>query len=293
MVYNPVAGPGKASFFLDDAVCLLQKKKILLTMLRTPFSSQVLFNLISEGAEYVMVSGGDGTVHQVVNCLATHPSPPPLAVLPAGTSNDFALNLRLPSFPAILEKLDFRETTKVDLGLVNDRFFANVASGGLLTDVPHKVDQRLKNNLGKVAYYLQGVAELPNIKTVPTRITCDGRPVFDGEMFLYLILNGRAAGSFSGLAPRAKMDDGKLDLLVFKKCPVPDFLNLFFKVLSGKHTSDPHVLYRQGKVFEISREADIPTDLDGEPGPALPWRVEVLPRKLCVVLAGKADEGHL
>ncbi len=283
LIYNPVSGTGKMAGHLDEVIKLLQEKKMLLLPLRTPLKEEMLESLLAEGLDYVLVSGGDGTIHQVVNILSAYPSSPPVGVIPAGTANDFAVNLGLPGFEETIKTLNFKKSIPVDVGRVGNRYFINVALGGLLTDAPHKVDQRLKNNLGKLAYYLRGVSELPNLRAVSVEIDCSGKSVYHGDIFLYVILNGKAAGNLGNLAPRAALNDGLFDVLIFKKSSVIDAINLFFKVLAGKHIGDPHLLYLQCDNLSIRGAEGIPTDLDGEEGPPLPWQVELLPGKLQIL----------
>jgi diacylglycerol kinase (ATP) len=282
-IYNPVAGTGRMAQYLDEALHILQQKKILALPLRTPVQESVLHALLAEGVDYVLAAGGDGTVHQVVNVLAPYPSPPPLIVMPAGTSNDFAQNLGLPPLEAVLPQLDLLRPAAVDVGLAGSRYFINAATGGLFTDIGYKVDQRLKNNLGRIAYYLQGLADLPDIRSFPAEIAVDGKTVFSGEIFLFLIVNGRTVGSFKDLAPHASPTDGLLDLLVLKRCSLPDFFHLAFKVLAGKHLDDPNLLYLQGSAFTLTGDRDIPTDLDGEKGGPLPWRVKICRQQITVL----------
>jgi diacylglycerol kinase (ATP) len=283
LVYNPVSGTGKMASRLDWFVSHFQKQNIFLVPVRTPFKEEALLSLLKEGFDYVLAAGGDGTLHRVVNCLLKHDSPPPLGLIPAGTANDFAVNLGLPDLETTLKILDFKQTIAVDVGRVGDSHFINVASAGLLTDISYKIDQRLKNNLGRLAYYLHGVAELPNFKSVPVEVKREDKEVFAGEVLLFLILNGRGAGNFRSVAPKAALDDGLLDCIFFKKSPVIDFLNLVFKVAAGKHIDDPNILYLQLDALSVQGDEKIGTDLDGEEGPPLPWQVDVLPRKLQIL----------
>ncbi len=283
LVYNPVSGTGKVASRLDWFVSYFQKKNIILLPVRTPFKQEELLSLLDIGCDFVLCAGGDGTLSRVVNCLLKHPSPPPLGLFPAGTANDFASNLGLPDMDLVLDNLDLKRTMSVDVGKIGDNFFINVASAGLLTDISYKVDQRLKNNFGRLAYYLQGVAELPNFASVHVNVKQEGMDVFTGEILLFLILNGRGAGNISNIAPGALLDDGLLDCLFFKKCSMPDFINLFFKVMAGRHMGDPNILYLQAKSLSIKSSQNIGTDLDGEKGPPLPWQVDVWPQKLKIL----------
>jgi diacylglycerol kinase (ATP) len=283
LVYNPVSGTGKIASRLDRFVNHFQKKNIFIMPVSTPFKEEVLLSLLGEGFEYVLAAGGDGTFHRVVNCLLKHDSPPPLGLIPAGTANDFAVNLGLPDLETTLKVLDFKQTVAVDVGRIGGSCFINVASAGLLTDISYKMDQRLKNTLGRLAYYLKGVAELPNFKSVPVEVKRRDREIFSGEVLLFLILNGKGAGNFRSVAPRASLNDGLLDCIFFKKSPVIDFLNLVFKVAAGKHLDDPNILYVQLDSMSVHSPEKIGTDLDGEEGPPLPWQVDVLPRKLQIL----------
>lgn len=285
LVYNPVSGTGKSVLLLDEIVQYFQSRNMLVIPVRTPYREKTLYGLLDEGVSLVLAAGGDGTIHKVVNSLMKHGAPPPVGVIPLGTVNDFAENFGLSPQKFSLELLDPENQAVVDVGQVAGRYFINVASAGLLSDIAYKVDQRLKNNLGKLAYYLQGVAEIPNFRGVETRLISDGRTVFSGEMLLLLVLNGSRAGGFGGLMPKAELDDGFFDCLVFKKCALTDFINIVFKAMAGKHLEDPNVLYFRARSLEVTGSPDLATDLDGEQGPPLPWQVEVLPGGLKVLTA--------
>ena len=173
-----------------------------------------------------------------------------------------------------------------------DRYFLTVALGGHLIDTWHNVDQKLKNNLGVLAYYLEGIlkgiTEMPRLfKTAEIEIMSAGRTLFHGEVFFFLIFNGRDAGRINGLAPpNASVTDGLLDCIVFKKhsnSSPADFLNLLFKVMTGNYMQDNNVLYLQAEDLYIDGPAECPTDLDGEKGPPLPWQVNVLPGRMEVL----------
>ncbi len=286
LVYNPVSGTGKSVLFLDEAVAHFQSRNMLLIPIRTPYREETLQELLG-GVDLVLAAGGDGTVHRVVNSLMQHGAQPPLGVIPLGTVNDIAENLGFSPQRFDLEMINPESLSLVDVGKVAGRYFANVASAGLLADIAYKVDQRLKNNLGKLAYYMQGVAEIPNFRGVEARFVADGRTVFRGDMLLFLVLNGCGAGGFNGLMPKAKMDDGTFDCLVFKKCALTDFINLVIKAVSGKHLNDPNVLYFRARSLEVAAPPEVATDLDGEQGPPLPWQVEVLPGRLKVLTPRK------
>ena len=280
IVHNPAAGPLKIPGTLDYIQDYLRKRNLQATLLSTPFPREALYRRLQEGADRVLVAGGDGTLNMVVNYLMDWPEPPPLGVLPLGTANDFARGLGIESVAAGLEKAFAGDIIHVDVGSLFGRHFINVAAGGFLCEVAHGTDRRLKKTLGRLAYYLKGLVELSAVEPAEVQVKVDGREVFAGKIFLFLILNSPRAGNFPRLAPHASPDDGKMDLLIIKECPPPELMGVLLKVLSGRHIQDPNILYRKGEAFHMAGPREMVTDLDGEEGPSLPWQVEILPRRL-------------
>ena len=168
-------------------------------------------------------------------------------------------------------------TRPIDLGLVNgEEFFINVASAGVFTSIAHEVDSRQKNALGKIAYYLHGLGELPKFKTVELEVKADGK-IYCLEAFLFLVLNSPSVAGMKKITDAAKIDDGRLDFLALKKSSPRKLLNLTQKLLAGKCVnSDQNVFYLQAKTFEINSSSDLISDLDGEIGDHLPIKVETV-----------------
>lgn len=102
----------------------------------------------------------------------------------------------------------------MDLGRANGRYFANVFSCGLFTDVSQKTPTAWKNNLGKIAYYINGIGDLPRFRKMELSITSDGGD-FRGNAIIFFVFNGRTAGTLP-LAYLSEGDDGLLDILVLK-----------------------------------------------------------------------------
>lgn len=280
IVYNPAAGMLRDPLSLESIKKTLKAKGFSVKILTTPFQKESLLNHLHAGVERVLVAGGDGTLSLVVNHLAQYPDPPPLAVVPLGTANDFAGSLGIHSVAAGIERAVSGKIHGVDVGKINEAYFINVAAGGFLCDVAHNTDQRLKRTLGRLAYFLKGLMELSVVKAIHLEVAVDGHKAFSGEAFLFLVLNTATAGNFRNLAPQALPGDGIMDMIVLKKCPGPELMGVLLKAMAGRHVPDPNILYRQGKEFHLESPTGVVTDLDGEEGPHLPWRVEILPCKL-------------
>lgn len=206
---------------------------------------------------------------------------PPLAVLPWGTSNDFADQLA--GGVLIVERL-FRaisrgKTLSVDVGCLNGSYFINVAGCGLMVDVAHKTKDTLKQKLGMLAYYLEGARSFPNYKPFTLHLEKEGIKE-EVEVYLFLVLNSKGAGGFYHLAPKASFCDGKLDVLLLKNTGFHALITLLPRLLKGLHGADSRIIYFQAESFKVEGPPELEIDLDGEPGPAFPLFFQTLPRKL-------------
>lgn len=235
----------------------------------------------------IIAAGGDGTVHEVVNGLLKGKVDLPLAILPSGTVNDLAGILDIPTEPFSYAKmLQNFLIRKVDVGLAGDRYFMNVAAGGLLTDIPLKVPSDTKTSIGRLAYLLEGAKDLPaNLyKSLPLSIESD-EDRYEGDAFLFLISNSASVGGFRKASPQADLSDGKLDVLVISRLDPGSLLPLFGKLLIGDHIRDDKVTYFQTNRVKITSGApDFCLDLDGEKGGNLPVEILCIPGALPLIV---------
>ena len=284
LVYNPVSGSAVFRKKLDEIVESFQRRKILPVLYRTRAenSAEEFFECVKiSEVDGIIAAGGDGTLHRVINWIKNFDINLPVGVIGSGTSNDFATHLKISDVEKYFDVIAENRTRKIDLGLVNGKeFFINVASAGVFTSIAHEVDSKQKNALGKVAYYLRGIGELPNFKSVEFEIKADGK-IFQIDAFLFLVLNSPAVAGMKKISDVAKIDDGKLDFLALKKCSPAKLLSIIQKILSGKCVeSDANVFYLQAENLEINSPADLISDLDGEIGGHLPLEIKTIPRAL-------------
>ena len=283
LVYNPVSGNAKFKLRLDEIIDSCQRRKILLATYRTTPNDNA-----KDFAECVKIfephgiisAGGDGTLHAVINWLMKSQINLPVGIIGSGTSNDFATHLKISDSEKYFDAIAENKIRAVDLGKVGEEFFINVASAGAFTSIAHEVDSKKKNALGKFAYYLRGIEELPKFKTVHLQVTADEK-FFELEAFLFLVLNSSAVAGLKKISDVAKIDDGKLDFLALKKCSPRQLLNLSKKILSGESIqSEENIFYLQAKNFEIKSEIELISDLDGEIGDKLPLKIETVPKAI-------------
>lgn len=289
LIYNPVAGQKVFKSRLDYMIEMFQNAGYELRIHRTTGNDDFTTFFADkslEDCEAVIVAGGDGSFNRTVNALKQNNINIPVGVIPAGTANDFARHIGIPdniqNAINIVSKLKYK---KLDLGKVNDQYFVNVCSGGLLTNIAHEIDTEFKNTLGKLAYYIKGVQQLPRFKSLKFRITTRDK-VYEESLFLFLVLNGSSAGGFNRIGEYASMKDGKLDFVGIKSFPVNDMPNVFRKILMGDHLEDKNILFFQSDymVIECLEEEKLPSDIDGEHGPSFPIEISVLPQDIKVIV---------
>ncbi len=248
--------------------------------------------VIKEGEyDFVMAVGGDGTVNEVVNGLVLSGTRTPLVIVGAGTTNDYATAMCIPKKPAhICEMVRNMNTVLSDVGKMNDEYFLNVAAGGILSEVAHKVSPDLKTAFGKMAYYAAGLKDITELKldTTPLHFELDNGVKFIEDVFCFVIANTSSVGGFAKITPQAKINDGKLDLCILKKIEPLEILPLALKIQTGTHVDSPQISYYQSsyiKVTSATEEAsEFPVDYDGENGGHLPICVSTYNQALRLVV---------
>lgn len=283
LVYNPVSGDAMFKYRLDEMIEKFMARGCMLIPYRTQKDNRETFLAFLGGidVEGVIISGGDGTVHEIINIMIKESIDLPIGIIASGTSNDFA------SFLGIDENLDHYidaiargVVMPIDVGKIGDHYFINVASAGVLTSVAHKVDAGLKNAIGKMAYYLKGLGELPGFHALDVTIRADQR-IIKEKIFLFVIVNSGTVGSLKNIATDARIDDGKLDMIIVKQCSIPELMALAAEIVAGSRiTKRKNVIYLQAKDIRIECAEDLESDLDGELGPKLPLEITTLQGRL-------------
>lgn len=284
-IYNPYSGEGVILQKLDKVIEIHQKAGYTICPYRIERGRNIeeAFDSIDKYYEYILVAGGDGTVDSVVNIMMKKNINLPLGILPVGTANDFGKLLDIPTDveEACKRIVSTVEPRLIDIGKINDKYFVNVASTGLFTDVSQKVDINLKNALGKLAYYLKGIDEIKNFRKLKVKLTSNEYN-YEGYMHLMLMFNGKTAGNLN-IASRSDVEDGKLDIVLFKPVPIIEILPLFLKVLRGELLDSKKVIYFKTDSLLVECEEDIATDIDGEKGPDFPLQVKCIKGALKVL----------
>lgn len=221
----------------------------------------------SAGYELIVCSGGDGTLDEVVTGIVELGSSTPIGYLPAGSTNDFANSLFMPKNLITVAKMIMEEELyHCDIGRFNRQTFAYVAAFGLFTDVSYQTDQDLKNILGHVAYLLEGMKRLFDIKSYHMKIQTDDQVIEDDFMF-GMVTNSRSVGGFKNLTGKnVDMNDGlfEVTMIVTPKNPL-ELQEIMTGLLTAEDNSD--LIYSfKAKKLEIESDGEVPWTLDGEFG---------------------------
>lgn len=220
--------------------------------------------------DLIVAVGGDGTLNEVVSGVSKFEDRPKIGLIPMGTTNDFARAVHIPrDINKAVDIIIQGDSVPVDVGMMNDRYFINIAGGGRMTELTYEVPSKLKTVLGQMAYYLKGIEMLPSIRSSNVRIEYDGE-VFDDKAMMFLIGLTNSVGGFEKLAPDASINDGKFTLLILKEVNMAEFIRLASLALRGEHLSNPHVIYAKASRISVSSEERVMLNLDGEFGGVLP-----------------------
>lgn len=286
-LYNPVSGEAQIVAQLDRIAMHYQRAGYALTLFRITRDRGLssLSSMIAElRPEHLLAAGGDGTINRLVNYLKHRGVDVPIAILPMGTANDFAHLIGMPNNLNDACRAILNGTVRYfDMGRVNHRYFINVLSCGLFTEVSQKTPTALKNVFGKLAYYVSSIGELPSFRKMNIVVTAD-ETSFRGSCLLLLVFNGRTAGNLK-LATHSSAEDGLLDVLVIRgENIVESIKNVFYFLVKKKGAAYPSdIVYFQTRRLHI--ENDQPSsDIDGEKGPDFPLDIECLPGSLPVIV---------
>ena len=173
-----------------------------------------------------------------------------------------------------------------DKGKINERYFMNVAAGGMFSDVSFTVSKADKKRLGPLAYYLNGIANLPSqLNTnINLKIVLDDANILETEAKMFMVTNTNRVGGFENIIPYADIQDGMLDLIVIKKCSVTDLVALSKDYLLKKHANSPFISYVQAKKIEIYSQQKVVIDIDGEEGSPLPVTIEAISQAINILV---------
>lgn len=285
LIVNPTAGQGRAGRILSEVEELLRTGGLDLKVFRTekPGEATLLTKrALAEGCERVIVLGGDGTISEAINGLAG--SKAVLGVISAGTGEVFAAEMGLPTDPVEACRVVIGDKIReIDLGKADGRYFVLMAGIGFDAQVVKEVKPEVKRMLKDLAYVLTGIKTLLTYKPTLMRIVLDGGKAIEG--YFAVVGNARCyAGRYFSVATQASIDDGWLDVCVFKRGDMASFVRYLTGVLLRRHLDYSDVQYFRTKAVSIESLHPVLVQADGELIGQTPMRFSVVPRALPVIV---------
>lgn len=246
---------------------------------------------IRAGSDYVIAAGGDGTLNEVINGIATARRTRQVRVgmVPLGTANDFARSTGLTGdIDANIDILRAKTTAAIDLVRMTSghkRYFVNASAGGFSGVVGEKLTPEIKSAWGPLAYLRSAAAALPELRAYRTTLIFDDAEELVVDLYNVVVANGQFAGGGLPIAPEANLSDGLLDIVLVPKRAPAEMAVLTAEMLLGKHISSDSVTFRRAKKISVQSRPGMWFNADGEPvgnGPAV---FQIIPRALDFVVS--------
>lgn len=289
LLVNPAAGRGAGRRALPRLQALTADVGVRLEVTRglDDFAACVA-RAVAEGAERLLVAGGDGTLHHAVQVLAG--SATALGILPLGSGNDLAGTVGVPRRLAdALRTALAGPVRRLDLGRVDGRWYAGVAGVGFDSEVSHVAAEQVRFLRGRLIYPWAVVRALASFRpplVVLEHEGPEGEGRFEGRVMLVAFANTHRFGGGMRIAPEARPDDGLLDVVVVRRMSKLRLLRLFPRVYRGTHLGLPEVETFRVRRMRVWLEREMTVYGDGEPMRPVTGEgaeVEVVPGALRVV----------
>lgn len=285
-IYSPNAGGNTISSHIDYIINRYQSNGYFVILFRFTKNDNInnAMKLVDQYVEHILIAGGDGTINRVVNAMKRNNIDLPIATIPSGTANDFAKLLGYNSLiEAACEQALSGKVKEIDLGFVNDLYFTNILSAGLFTDISQKTPTYLKNTFGRLAYYVNGVQELPNFKKMKIKVSGENLAIETSALIIF-VFNGQTAGNFK-IAQHSSVEDGLLDVLIIEANNISNSIQTIHHFLTRSKGKYPKgVIHFKTDEFTLESNTSIHFDIDGEIGPAAPLHVKCIKNGLKVII---------
>lgn len=271
-IMNPCAGMKKANRYYMQLVDLFIRSGYRVTAHITQDrgdAAQVARELAPQ-MDVVVCCGGDGTFNETLSGVMAAGTNTPIGYIPAGSTNDFATSLGLPTGVMRCAKNIVEGSPKsYDVGLFNDRYFSYVASFGAFTRASYATAQNIKNVLGHTAYLLSGISEISQIRKIKARFEIDGEAVEDEFLFGAVCNSTSVAGVLTLDKSVVDMQDGKFEVLLVRAPKHINEINECIKAIQNKTYDCTMLTFRSAKEVKVTMEEPVDWTLDGEYQPGL------------------------
>lgn len=267
-VINPYAGTKKANRYLTDIVSIFNRAdyEVRVFVTQESLDAKRIVAQYAHEVDLVVCCGGDGTFNESLSGLLESGASIPIGYIPAGSTNDFASSLKLPTniLKAAQAIADGAPVT-YDVGDFGGRYFSYVASFGAFTKASYATPQNIKNALGHTAYLLEGIQELSQLKPVHIRLELDDTTVIEDDFLFGAICNSTSVAGILTLDPKqVDMRDGRFEILLVRA--PRDLLEISecVQAVRKQQYNCKMITFQSAKKIKIFADENMPWTLDGE-----------------------------
>ena len=282
LIFNPCSGKNSSRASTEEIIESFEGSGLEFTVRETTCSGDAT-NIVKnelQDHDLVICSVGDGTLNETINGVMDMPRRAPIGYIPAGTTNDIASSLSIPTdYKKPTELIKNGEPNDYDIGLFNNRYYSYVASFGAFSAASYVTSQKMKNLFGRAAYITAGVADLRNVHNIKMRVEYDGG-VIEGKFVFGAVSNSLSVGGMITLPKdQVKFNDGKFEVILVKDCTPLNILSLMYKTIYQKYDGKQVIMFSTNKLKITALEEEVPWTIDGEfAGKHREVRINVLER---------------
>lgn len=300
VVINPIAGGGRGKKVwkvLKPGLNAVFEKITYRMSNRVDDLASLTQGLLAETPDFLLIIGGDGTLNHALNGMITENKlinpQTKIAFFNAGCGGDFIRQFPQQKITEFLDRLSHNQCINSNIGKVtfsdqSIHYFINIASCGLSGHVVRATAKSkwLKKLGGTINYLMHSLSGLVIYNRASVRIQLDDSPPLECSMLMIALANGQYFGGRMHVAPMAKVDDGLLDVVLFRDFTKLDALYKLRKIYSGSHLLDKNVHYIQAKkiIIEPLEHKNIEVEADGESIGQLPATFELLKDTISIIV---------
>ena len=269
-IVNPKSGKGSIRSKLLDIVDIFVKAEFDLTLYisQSAGDARAKAKEVEGRYELVICSGGDGTLDEVISGMMECEKRSAIGYIPCGSTNDFAHSLKIPtSMTKAAEPIAAWKEFPCDIGRFNDDYFVYIAAFGLFTDVSYETSQDVKNVLGHLAYILEGMKKLTEIKSCPMKVESEEMTV-EGNFLFGMVTNSTSVGGFRNITGKhVHLDDGVFEVTLIKTPQnILELNEIIQAVIAGKSENNKYFYQFRSKAVKFISGDPVAWTLDGEFG---------------------------
>lgn len=294
-ILNPEAFQGKAEkvfwpriekYFNDRAIPFEMEKTS-----KAGHAASISKRAVETGFKTIVSVGGDGTAHDVLNGIVGTEAA--MGIIPCGVGNDFVkmLGLSINNLEAACQVVADGYTKKIDIGMVNGKYFLNMVGIGFDGEVAERKAKTPKYIHGFYAYLIQIFPVLFFYQPKHVKIRMNGVSL-EADILLLTIGNGRYSGGGFKLTPQAELDDGLLDICLSKYPGRLTVLRSISKVPKGEHVNLSFATMFRATEISVVSETPLAAHVDGEVVREKEYNIQLLP-KVLNLLVKKTDKGAI